>query len=210
MVSGMIGLGKSSLCDLLAQEYGYNVIRESVEDNPILPFLYTATKEEEQRERYPFLLQLWFLQDRYEAMKKAVLEGNTILDRCIYEDTYFAEKFLVQGKINQNEFMIYRRLLNGYMADLERLEKKENSVMVYLKGSFETVLERISNRGRLFELGDELREYYYDIWRDYDKFICERYKSSKVIIIDTDKFDFVNNTEDKRKVLEIIRKGIGE
>lgn len=210
MVSGMIGLGKSSLCDLLAQEYGYKVIRESVEDNPILPFLYTATKEEEQKERYPFLLQLWFLQDRYEAMKKAITDGGTILDRCIYEDTYFAEKFLVQGKINQNEFMIYRRLLNGYMSELEEIEEKENRVMIYLRGSFETVLNRISHRGRLFELGDDLREYYYDIWKDYDNFICERYKKSKVIIIDTDKYDFVNNTEDKREVLEIIRKGIGE
>jgi len=210
LVSGMIGLGKSSICELLKEMYGYEVIQESVEDNPILPFLYTATPEEQVKERYPFLLQLWFLQDRFEAMRKALAEGNKILDRSIYEDKYFAEKFLTQGKINQNEFTIYRKLLTSCMSVIDSDNKKERRVMIYLKGSFETVIQRIKTRGRLYEIDDELIDYYYSIWKDYDRFILSNETNIETIIIDTDKYDFVNNLADREAVMEIIKKGIGE
>ena len=209
LVSGMIGLGKSSISELLGKELGMEVIQESVEDNPILPFLYTATKEDEQRERYPFLLQMWFLNTRYEAMKRALKEGNKVLDRAIYEDNYFAEKFLKQGKLNQNEYMIYRKYLNTCLKDLEEMENKPN-LMIYLKGSFNTVMDRINERGRGYEIAPELEEYYRDIWVDYDNWIQRNYKASEVLVLDMDSLDFVKNEEDRKTVLELVRNKLKE
>lgn len=209
LVSGMIGLGKSSISELLGKELGMEVLQESVEDNPILPFLYTATKEDEQRERYPFLLQMWFLNTRYGAMKRALKEGNKILDRAIYEDNYFAEKFLKQGKLNQNEYMIYRKYLNTCLKDLEEMDNKPN-LMIYLKGSFNTVMDRINERGRGYEVAPELEEYYRDIWVDYDNWIQRNYKASEVLILDMDELDFVKNDEDRKTVLELVRNKLKE
>lgn len=204
LVSGMIGLGKTSVSELLGKELGLEVLYESVEDNPILPFLYTASKEDEQRERYPFLLQLWFLNSRYEAMKKALRESNKILDRVIYEDKYFAEKFLKQGKLNQNEYMIYRKMLNTYLDDLSEYVR-EPDLMIYLKGSFDTVMSRINDRGRDFEIDPELVDYYRDIWKDYDAWIFRNYKASDILVIDMDEIDIVNNEHDKDKLIQIVK-----
>ena len=60
-IGAMIGAGKSSLAKILGEELGTEVFYESVDDNPILPLFYTASEEEIQAKRYPFLLQLYFL-----------------------------------------------------------------------------------------------------------------------------------------------------
>ena len=59
-IGAMIGAGKTSLAELVAKHFNSEVFYESVDDNPILPLFYTASEEEIQTKRYPFLLQLWF------------------------------------------------------------------------------------------------------------------------------------------------------
>ena len=61
VVAAMIGAGKSSLAKILGEHYNTDVFYESVDDNPILPLFYTASEEEIEAKRYPFLLQLHFL-----------------------------------------------------------------------------------------------------------------------------------------------------
>ena len=81
---------------------------------------------------------------------------------------------------------------------------------VYLKGSFETVIERINKRGRSYELDDELVEYYRFLWQDYDNWVMNHYKASEVLVIDMDKTDIVANEEDKRKVLTDIENRLAD
>ncbi|MEG0319398.1 MAG: deoxynucleoside kinase, partial [Niameybacter sp.] len=160
VVGGMIGLGKSSVAEVLGEALGSEVFFESVDDNPILPLFYTASPEEIQSKRYPFLLQLYFLDTRFKAIKQALVKDNNVLDRSIYEDWYFAKKNMELGRINKLEMQVYESLLHNMMEELEELPKKAPDLMVYLKGSFETVLERIMKRGRSFELDKELVDYY--------------------------------------------------
>ena len=84
------------------------------------------------------------------------------------------------------------------------MPKKSPDLMIYLKGEFNTFLQRIAGRGREFELDEDLREYYYKLWSGYDEWINQHYKASDVLIIDIDKYDYVNNEEDKTTVLKMI------
>ena len=79
-VGAMIGAGKSSLAKLIGEHFGTEVFYESVEDNPILPLFYTASEEEIQANRYPFLLQLHFLHTRFKSIKTALSHPNNVLD----------------------------------------------------------------------------------------------------------------------------------
>lgn len=65
VVGGMIGLGKTSVAELLGEYFGTEVFYESVDNNPILPLFYTSSEEEIEKKRYPFLLQLHFLDTRF-------------------------------------------------------------------------------------------------------------------------------------------------
>ena len=106
-IGAMIGAGKTSLAELVAKHFNSEVFYESVDDNPILPLFYTASDEEIQTKRYPFLLQLWFLNTRFKSIKQALVEDNNVLDRSIYEDWYFAKVNKDLGRISDLEFSLY-------------------------------------------------------------------------------------------------------
>lgn len=193
VVGGMIGLGKSSVAEMLGKHFGSDVFYESVEENPILPLFYTASPEEIEKKRYPFLLQLYFLDTRFKSIKKALVQDNNVLDRSIYEDWYFARKNMELGRITELEMQVYENLADNMMEELKELPKKSPDLMVYLKGSFETVLDRIRKRGRSYELDAELVDYYRVLWEGYDEWVNNHYKASQVLIIDMDKVDIIEN-----------------
>lgn len=203
-IAGFIGGGKSSLAKILSEHLNSEAFYESVDDNPILPLFYTASKEEISLNRYPFLLQLWFLNTRFKSIKRALTNKNNVLDRSIYEDLYFCQVNYELGRISELEFEIYKSLLNNMLEELDELPKKAPDLMVYLKGNFETFLSRIVGRGREYELDEELYDYYYKLWQGYDNWIQEYYTLSEVVVIDIDKYDYVNNQEDKKEVLKLI------
>lgn len=203
-VGGMIGAGKTSLAELLAEHLGSKVFKESVEDNPFLDKFYSATEKEKEKYRYPFLLQLFFLNTRFKSIKEALVDKNNVLDRSIYEDWYFAKVNKDLGSISETEFSLYENLLNNMMEELKELPKKSPDLMIYLHGSFETILERITGRGREYELAPELVDYYKLLWSGYDDWVHNCYTASEILEIDIDKFDYVNNPEDAKEVLKLI------
>ncbi|WP_345817391.1 deoxynucleoside kinase (plasmid) [Bacillus licheniformis] len=210
VTGGMIGLGKTSVAELLGKELGSEVFYESVENNPILPLFYTASDEEIQEKRYPFLLQLYFLQTRFEAIKQAYKKNNNVLDRSIYEDWYFAKVNHDLGRISDLEFQVYEGLLNEMMKEIDDLPyKKAPDLMVYLKASFETVMFRIGLRGRDFEQDQGLVDYYRTLWEGYDEWVQHHYKASEVLIVDMDKTDVVNNPADAERVVQEVKARLG-
>ena len=97
------------------------------------------------------------------------------------------------------------------MQELKELNyKKAPDLMIYLSGSFETILNRINNRGRGYELDPELYDYYKKLWEGYDEWVYNHYNVSPIVTIDIDKYDYVNNEEDKKEVLNIIKEKLEE
>ena len=205
VVGGMIGLGKSSVSEVIAEHLKSEVFYEKVDDNRVLEKFYTASPEEIQAKRYPFLLQLEFLSSRYKSIKEALSNDNNVLDRSIYEDRYFMEINWKLGRISDLEREIYIELLDNMLEELDELSyKKAPDLMIYLKGSFETVMHRINKRSRDCEQDPELIEYFKTLWESYDEWIYEYYKASPILTIDMDKMDVVNNPEDRAELCRLV------
>lgn len=210
VIGGMIGAGKTSVANLLGEAFGTEVFYENVDDNEILPLFYQAEPEEQEAKRYPFLLQLEFLSSRYKDIKRAFHHRHNILDRSIYEDWYFSKINNELGNISDLEFSIYERLLDNMMEELDSLPQKAPDLMVYLHGSFETILHRIGSRGRDFEQDDSLVNYYYQLWSGYDDWVDNHYNASQILKIDIDKYDIVHNPEDAVEVIELVQNKLAE
>ncbi|MFC5452994.1 deoxynucleoside kinase [Paenibacillus aestuarii] len=210
VVGGMIGLGKTSVATLLGKELNSDVFFESVDDNPILPLFYTSSPEEIERKRYPFLLQLHFLNTRFKSIKEALVHNRNVLDRSIYEDWYFAKVNRELGRISQLEFDVYEGLADNMMAELAELPKKAPDLMVYLKASFETVMYRIGLRGRSFEQDKSLVDYYRLLWSGYDEWVMNHYHASEVLIVDMDRLDVVNRPQDAAELVRDVREKLND
>ena len=198
-IAGMVGAGKSSLATLLANHYDSEAFYESVDDNPILPLFYTATEEEIQEKRYPFLLQLHFLNTRFKSIKEARYDCLNIMDRSIKEDKLFARINYELGRISDLELDIYNHLFDNLNEEIE-----DPHTVVYLSGSFETILNRIKRRGREYELDEGLIAYYKELWTRYDEWVFNNFNNSEIVVINIDSFDYVNNEDDKEMVLKMI------
>ena len=189
ITAGMIGVGKTTLTGLIAEHFGTKAFYEPVGDNPVLPLYYSDPKQ------YGFLLQIYFLNRRFDMIKKALADDNNVLDRSIYEDALFTSENHKDGNITDAEMSVYTQLLNNMMSELQKLPKKAPDLLVYAETDFETILYRIKKRGRdyeQFENNDALRQYYFRMWSAYRDWF-DAYDASPKIKIDLQTFDLEQN-----------------
>lgn len=197
VLAGTIGAGKSSLAKALGEHLGTDVFYEAVDNNPVLDLYYQDPK------KYAFLLQIYFLNKRFESIKMAYRQDNNVLDRSIFEDELFLTLNYKNGNVTKTELDIYKELLGNMLEELEGMPKKRPDLLVYIDVSFETMLSRIAQRGRAFEQiskQPELKEYYHQVHDEYPDWF-EQYDVSPKLRIDGDHIDFVNQPEDLTAVL---------
>lgn len=205
VLAGMIGAGKSTYTQLISESLGSNAFYESVDDNRILEKFYEDPK------RWAFSLQIYFLNTRFRSIKAAFLHENNVLDRSIYEDALFTKINYEEGNMSDAEMDTYLDLLDNMMEELDGMKKKSPDLLIYLRGSLETVLSRIEKRGRLFEQieGNQgLLDYYTHLHSQYDTWF-DSYDKSETMIIDIDKHD-LENPADAQAIMDLVTKRLDE
>src|SRR2546430_936974 len=82
-VEGPIGVGKSTLADMLAQHFRGQLVLERYAENPFLQTFY------EDRRRFAFQTQLFFLLSRYHQQQE-MIHTDLFYERCV-SDYLFAK-----------------------------------------------------------------------------------------------------------------------
>ena len=207
VLAGTIGAGKSSLTEMLAEELKTQAFYESVDDNKVLPLFY------ENPQKYAFLLQIYFLNKRFDSIKRALSDNNNVLDRSIYEDSLLFHLNADLGRADETEVEVYDDLLKNMLEEIDSLSfKKRPDLLIHVKVSFDKMLERIKKRGRQFEqleYDPSLYDYYNELNSRYDTWF-EAFDICPKIQIDGDKYDFVENEQSKIQVLQQIKAKLKE
>jgi deoxyadenosine/deoxycytidine kinase len=193
-IAGNIGAGKTTLTEMLAHHFGWDVHYENTENNPYLSDFYLDMK------RWSFNLQVFFLSSRYQQVLK-ILQGNrtVIQDRTIYEDAFiFAPNLADMGLMERRDFENYLTLFQSIVSQV-----KAPDLLIYLKASIPTLVEHIQMRGRDYE-GNISIEYLKRLNDRYDNWI-NSYKEGRLLVINVDNLDFSSNQEHSAKVLEMVQ-----
>jgi deoxyadenosine/deoxycytidine kinase len=197
-ITGNIGAGKTTLAEKLAKHYGWEVYYEAVEGNPYLAQFYGNMP------KWSFHLQIFFLNSRFEQVLKIKnQEEKTIIqDRTIYEDAHiFAQNLYESGQMNQTDYETYKSLFNTIMKAITPPD-----LMIYLKADVNKLISQIKKRNRDYEQNID-PEYLTSLNGLYDEFTKD-YNHGKMLEIDVNQMDFVNNDLDFKHITEIIEKNI--
>lgn len=183
-IAGNIGAGKTTLTALLAKHYRWEAHYEDVVDNPYLDDFY------HQMERWSFNLQIYFLNSRFRQVLDFRQRGKTIIqDRTIYEDAHiFAPNLHEMGLMSGRDFENYKSLF----ALMENLVQPPD-LLIYLRSSISNLVKQIHKRGRAYESTISI-DYLNRLNERYEQWI-KGYDKGKLLIIDVDKIDFVDNPE---------------
>ncbi len=192
-IAGNIGAGKTTLTRLLAKHFKWDAHFEDVVDNPYLDDFYHSM------DRWSFNLQIYFLNSRFRQILDIRKAGkNTIQDRTIYEDAFiFAPNLHAMGLLSNRDFKNYTSLF-----DLMENLVGAPDLLIYLRSSIPNLVAQIHKRGRDYENSISI-EYLSRLNERYEAWI-QTYDKSKLVIIDVDQLDYVNNPEDLGTVIRKI------
>jgi len=188
------------LTDILTETLGTKGFYEDITGNKMLEKFYSTG--EDSRYRLAFPLQISFLNYRFGQLLEANKLRNAVLDSSLLSDSLMAKNLLDRGEFPETEFDLYQELVRNMINSVVRTgDSQLPDLIIYLDGSFDLMLEHIEERGRGMEvIDDDKRDYYKSVHDIYDHWY-KGYAQSPVIRIDMDKYDYVNNMEDRKEVL---------
>ncbi len=192
-IAGNIGVGKSTLVQLLTTRNGWEPVFESVTENPYLADFY------QDMPRWSFHSQVFFLSRRLQQHHDLLKRSKSVIqDRSVYEDAeIFAQNLYRQGAMSARDWNSYYDLYQTLATMLQ-----PPHLVIYLKASVPTLRRRIQMRGRDYE--QQIAEGYleqlnmlYDEW-------AESFLLSPVLTVDTNNLDYVQNSEHLDQIWQII------
>jgi deoxyadenosine/deoxycytidine kinase len=194
-VAGNIGAGKTELTGFLCRKYGLKPFFEPNEQNPYLADFYKDMKT------WAFRSQIFFLTHKFRIHRELEREGGTVLqDRTLYEDAEIFAKNLARTRmINARDFRTYWEL---YETIVEAVRPPD--LMIYLRCPVKTLKERIALRGRAMER-DLPTPYLTRLNALYEEWFST-YNLSPVLVLPTDKLDYLTNLVDRVDLFREIEK----
>jgi deoxyguanosine kinase len=181
-VEGPIGVGKTTLVRRLRDRLQSRLVLEVVEENPFLSLFY------EDRERYAFQTQLFFLMSRFrqqqELMQPDLFKPGILSDYHLLKDRIFARLTL-----KDEELALYERVYQSLEGNILKPD-----VLVYLNARLDVLLERIKKRARSFE-EDFDADYLTSLSDAYTHYFAHYDDSVPLLALDTSEINYVDDDE---------------
>ena len=139
-IEGVIGVGKTTLARLLQPAFQAALLLEVFEENPFLSNFYG------DRARYAFQTQMFFLLSRYHQQRRGVPAMLEQSEHLISDYTFEKDALFAAINLAGDELDMYYRIQE---ALAEKIPQPD--LMVYLRASTPTLMERIARRDRAYE-----------------------------------------------------------
>lgn len=191
-IEGVIGAGKSTIAAMLASRLNAKLVLENYDDNPYLERFYRNPSE------FAFRTQIFFLIERYtqlqELSQKGLFESYIISDYIFEKDKIFA--YL---NLSDDELKLYETISAPFERNIVQPD-----LVVYLQSTLDMLMKGIKERNREYE--KDISEEYINDLNDAYNYFFSRYKGARVLIVNSEETDFVNNPRDFENLVNEIFK----
>jgi deoxyguanosine kinase len=183
-IEGVIGVGKTSLARLLQPSHDAGLLLEVFEENPFLSNFY------QDRARYAFQTQMFFLLSRYYQQRRSVPDMISGQRPLLSDYTFDKDALFARINLTGDELEMYYKL---HEALAEKIPTPD--LIVYLKATTQTLMQRITTRDRSYERSME-RDYIDALNHAYDDYFVHSETDRPVLVINSNELDFVHRQED--------------
>ena len=193
-IEGTVGAGKTTLATRIAKDFNGQLILEEFEGdkNPFLPKFY------KEPDKYSFQLEMTFLALRFQQLKDK-LGALDLFHDFIISDYYVAKSLIFsRNNLQEDEYDLFARFFNIIFANIPKPE-----LMVYLYLDVDHLQYNIRKRGRTYEQ-NITNEYLESVQQGYFDFIKQQQDDMRILVLDTNKLDFVASEKDYRQIIEAI------
>ncbi len=195
-IEGVIGVGKTSLAQKLAEHFGARTILEQHEENPFLPDFYRNPR------RFAFPCQLFFLLSRYRQQQE--IPQRDLFHELLITDYIFAkDRIFASLTLEDRELFLYDKIASLLEADVPRPD-----LVIYLQSSTERIMANIRKRNREYEK-PITEEYIRALNEAYNQFFIN-YSASPLLIVNATQIDFVHREEDFHDLVQQIQRPISK
>ncbi len=189
-IEGPIGVGKTSLTHLLAQEFNFKLNLEEVETNPFLSDFY------KDRRKHAFQTQVFFLLSRYQQQKELVQQD--LFQQGFVSDYIFAkDQIFAHLNLSEEELSLYDSLYNLLDA---RILKPD--LVIFLQAASEVLKDRVKKRKISYEKHID-QQYLENLGQAYNRFFFT-YSETPLLVVNCSEIDFVEKPEDYKNLLNEI------
>ena len=193
VIEGNIGAGKTTLCNMIADDYNCQLVLEEFADNPFLPYFY------ENPERYAFTVELFFMTERHKQLQQTLSQGNLFSNLIVTDYIFLKTSLFAKNNLNTDEYRLFQRLFSVLNASFPKPD-----ILVFLHRPVDVLLQNIKKRGRAYEQ-EISAEYLQQIQNTYFEYFKTE-NQIPILIIDVDKLDFAKNDQHYTMILEAIGK----
>ena len=190
-VAGNIGVGKSTLVEMICARMGLEPFYEPVTENPYLADFYN------DMDSWSFHSQIFFLTHRLRAHYQISEHPTSVVqDRSVYEDAeIFAQNLFLQGHMSQRDYQTYRDVYETTMRFLPPPD-----LVIFLRASVPTLMKRISHRGRDYERTISA-DYLEGLNNLYETWI-DNFTLCPILAVPADDLDFVSHPGHLRLIVQ--------
>jgi len=195
-VEGPIGVGKTTLAEMLAKHFSGRLVLELAEENPFLTDFY------KNRGRFAFHTQIFFLMSRFKQQEE--FTSYDLFAESVVSDYLFAkDRIFARINLSDRELALYDRVANVLEQNITWPD-----LVIYLTASVDILMERIKRRSRSFEKGFD-KEYLEQLCESYSNFFFY-YNRTPLLVVKTDNCDFRHdNSKFEYLVEKIVSKPVG-
>lgn len=191
VIEGLIGVGKTSLCRILRDDWGAKLVLEPAEDNPFLAAFYSDA------ERFAFPAQMFYLATRYDQQLR-LAQGELFSDLVVADYHFAKDRLFAEQTLGGDELALYDRF-----ADLLRDRVPKPDLVIFMDAPTDVIRGRI--RRRAIDAEQVIEAAYLDSLRDRYMALWGRYADAPVYVIDTSTINYVDDPADKQRMLAMIR-----